>query len=75
MVVKRTKRDWWDCAYEVWSSGTETWEGVAIDPTRILVGADMLEYVHSKPVNNVLYDFFKDKLDRWFRCARTKGER
>ena len=52
--------------FEVWSAGTETWERVYLDP----LNAE-LTYVHSKPVNNVLHDFFKDRLNRWFRCPRS----
>lgn len=54
--------------FEVWSAGTEAWERVYLDPLND--ASDELTYVHSKPVNNVLHDFFKDRLNRWFRCPR-----
>ena len=51
--------------YEVWSSGLETWEPVALTSRDLMD----LTYVHSKPVNNVTYDFYKDSLNRWLRQA------
>jgi hypothetical protein len=49
--------------FEVWSSGLEEWEAVELS------GRDLfdLRYEHTKSVNGVLHDFYKDSLNRWLR--------
>jgi len=50
-------------SFEVWNGDDETWTRV----TLLVEDLAGLSYIHSKTVNAVEYDFFKDPHDRWFR--------